>query len=140
MPAEKYAWRPAEGVRSVGEVFTHITIANYGIARVFGVAFPAGIDPKALTAMWSDKPKVLQAMKDSFEHFRGAIFAFNEADADKAQNIFNRHTTLRGSFMAITRHFGGAPRSIYRLRARRRRCAAMDRGIPEATAKARRPT
>ncbi len=27
-PAEKYTWRPAEGVRSVGEVFTHITAAN----------------------------------------------------------------------------------------------------------------
>src|SRR6266852_1882163 len=27
MPTEKYAWRPAEGVRSVGEVFTHIIAA-----------------------------------------------------------------------------------------------------------------
>jgi hypothetical protein len=30
MPAEKYSWRPSEGVRSVGEVFTHIISANYG--------------------------------------------------------------------------------------------------------------
>jgi DinB family protein len=36
MPAEKYTWRPAEGVRSVGEVFTHITAPNYGIARHWG--------------------------------------------------------------------------------------------------------
>jgi len=33
MPAEKYAWRPGEGVRSDGEVFAHITVANYGIAN-----------------------------------------------------------------------------------------------------------
>jgi uncharacterized damage-inducible protein DinB len=106
MPAEKYTWRPAEGVRSVGEVFTHITAANYGIARALGTAPPAGFDPKAITALSADKPKVLQALKDSFAHFRSAIIALNEADADKPQKMFNRSTTLRGSFIAITGHFG----------------------------------
>jgi uncharacterized damage-inducible protein DinB len=106
MPAEKYTWRPAEGVRSVGEVFTHIISANYGVARSLGTLAPAGFDPQAITALSADKPKVLEALKDSFAHFRGAIVALNEADADKPQNIFNRHTTLRGSFIAITGHFG----------------------------------
>lgn len=106
VPAEKYTWRPAEGVRSVGEVFTHITAANYGIARALGTAPPAGFDPKAIAAMSADKAKVLLALKESFAHFRGAIVALNEADADKPQNMFNRHTTLRGSFIAITGHFG----------------------------------
>jgi uncharacterized damage-inducible protein DinB len=106
MPAEKYAWRPAEGVRSVGEVLTHIVTANYGVARALGTTLPAGFDPKAIAALSTDKPKVLQALKDSFAHFRGAIIALNEADADKPQNMFNRHTTLRGSFIAITGHFG----------------------------------
>jgi len=106
MPAEKYTWRPAEGVRSVGEVFTHITAANYGIARALGTAPPAGLDFKAITGLSGDKPKVLQAMKDSFAHFRSAIVALNEADADRPQKMFNRQTTLRGSFIAITGHFG----------------------------------
>jgi uncharacterized damage-inducible protein DinB len=106
MPAEKYTWRPAEGVRSVGEVFTHITAANYGIARALGTAPPASLDFKAITGLSGDKPKVLQAMKDSFAHFRSAIVALNEADADKPQKMFNRQTTLRGSFIAITGHFG----------------------------------
>jgi uncharacterized damage-inducible protein DinB len=106
MPAEKYAWRPAEGVRSAGEVFTHITAANYGIARALGTPPPAGFDFKAITAISADKPKVLQAMKDSFAHFRGVIIALNEADAEKPQKMFNRSTTLRGSFIAITGHFG----------------------------------
>jgi uncharacterized damage-inducible protein DinB len=106
MPAEKYTWRPAEGVRSVGEVFTHITAANYGVSRALGTPPPAGFDFKAITAISADKPKVLQAMKDSFAHFRGAIIALNEADADKPQKMFNRSTTLRGSFIAITGHFG----------------------------------
>ena len=49
---------------------------------------------------------VLQALKESFAHFRGAIIALNEGDADKPQKMFNRSTTLRGSFIAITGHFG----------------------------------
>jgi len=106
MPAEKYPWRPAEGVRSVGDVFAHITLANYGIARALGTAPPAGFDMKAILALSTDKPKLLQAMKESFAHFRGAIIALNDADAEKPQKMFNRQTTLRGSFIAITGHFG----------------------------------
>lgn len=106
MPAEKYIWRPAEGVRPVGEVFTHIIAANYGSARALGTAPPAGFDFKSLTAISGDKPKVLQALKDSFAHFRTAIVALNDADADKPQKMFGRQTTLRGSFIVITGHFG----------------------------------
>ncbi len=106
MPAEKYTWRAGEGVRSVGEVFTHIVGANYGVARALGTAPPAGLDFKSLMALSSDKPKVIQALKDSFAHFRNAIIALKDEDADKPQKMFNRQTTLRGSFIAITGHFG----------------------------------
>jgi uncharacterized damage-inducible protein DinB len=106
MPAEKYSWRPGEGVRSVGEVYAHIVAANYGIARALGTAPPAGFDFKGVQALSGDKPKLIQALKDSFAHFRGAIIALNDADADKPQKMFNRQTTLRGSFTMITGHFG----------------------------------
>jgi uncharacterized damage-inducible protein DinB len=106
MPAEKYTWRPGEGVRSVGEVYTHIVAANYGVAGALGTPPPAGLDFKSLTALAGDKPKVIQALKDSFAHFRQAILALNDADADKPQKMFNRQTTLRGSFLMIDRHFG----------------------------------
>ena len=45
-------------------------------------------------------------MKDSFAHFRNVVAALNDADADKPQKMFNRQTTLRGSFLMITGHFG----------------------------------
>jgi len=106
MPAENYTWRPAEGVRSVGEVFTHIVAANYGVARALGTAPPAGLDFKAIAALSNDKPKVLQALKESFAHLRSAILALNDGDADKPQKMFGRQSTLRGSFTMITGHFG----------------------------------
>ena len=106
VPADKYNWRPAEGVRSIGEVYAHIVAANYGIARAFGTQPPAGFDPKAIAATAGDKAKTVQALKDSFVHFRQAISALIDADADKPQKMFNRQTTQRGSFIMITGHFG----------------------------------
>jgi uncharacterized damage-inducible protein DinB len=106
VPADKYNWRPAEGVRSIGEVYAHIVAANYGIARAFGTQPPAGFDPKAINAAAGDKAKTVQALKDSFAHFRQAITALSDADADKPQKMFNRQTTQRGSFIMITGHFG----------------------------------
>ena len=101
MPAEKYSWCPAAGVRSVGEVFTHIIAANYGVA-----GYRPASRPKAISTVSGDKPKVLEALNDSFTHFRNAIVALNDTTADKPQKMFNRQTTVRGSFIAITGHFG----------------------------------
>ncbi|OLC97340.1 MAG: hypothetical protein AUH86_07820, partial [Acidobacteria bacterium 13_1_40CM_4_58_4] len=106
MPAEKYTWRPGEGVRSVGEVYTHIISANYGVASALGTPPPAGFDFKAVAPLSGDKAKVLPVLKESFAHFRGAILALSDADGDKPQKMFNRQTTLRGALMMIDRHWG----------------------------------
>jgi uncharacterized damage-inducible protein DinB len=106
VPAEKYAWKPGEGVRSIGEVYTHIVGANYFIAKALGAPLPTGLDPKGIMATSNDKPKVVQELKDSFAHFRQAILAISDADMDKAQKMFGQQTTVRGSFVMITGHFG----------------------------------
>ena len=106
VPADKYGWRPSEGVRSLGEVYAHIAAANYGIARALGTQPPAGIDPKAIVAAAGDKAKTVQALKDSFAHFTQAVLALNDADADKPLKMFNRQTTQRGAFMMISGHLG----------------------------------
>jgi uncharacterized damage-inducible protein DinB len=106
VPADKYNWRPAEGVRSIGEVFAHIVAANYGIARAFGTQPPAGVDPKSITATAGDKGKDVQGLKDSFAHFRQAILALSDADSDKPLKMFGRQTTQRGAFIMVTGHTG----------------------------------
>src|SRR5271169_6077174 len=42
IPADKYTWRPAEGVRSVSEVFLHVAAANYNLTKVVGYPPPPG--------------------------------------------------------------------------------------------------
>ena len=106
MPAEKYTWRPAEGVRSIGEVYNHIVAANYGIARALGTPPPAGFDQKAIMANSADKAKTVQALKDSFAHFRQAVISVSDADLDKPLKMFGQQTTYRGAFIMITGHTG----------------------------------
>lgn len=106
VPAEKYAWRPGEGVRSIGEVYAHIATANYGIARALGTQLPAGLDFKTIQAKAGNKAELIQLLKESFAHFRKAILALDDADADKPQKMFGRQTTVRGAFIMITGHFG----------------------------------
>jgi uncharacterized damage-inducible protein DinB len=106
IPAEKYNWRPAEGVRTIGEVYMHMVGANYAYARMLGTPPPAGIDPKALMASSGDKAKVLQALKDSFLHFRNAILAIKDSELDKEIKTARGQTTIRGAFFMISGHFG----------------------------------
>jgi uncharacterized damage-inducible protein DinB len=106
IPAEKYNWRPAEGVRSVGEVYMHVVSANYGFARMLGTPIPAGVDTKAMMAFSGDKAKVIQALKDSFAHFRSAILAIKDSDLDKDIKTPRGQSTIRGAFFLISGHYG----------------------------------
>lgn len=107
IPADKYGWRPGEGVRSIGEVYMHVVAANYGFAKMLGTPFPAGVDPKTLPSLAMDKAKVVQALKDSFAHFRQAVLAIKDSDLENPQKLpGGRQSTVRGAFIFITGHFG----------------------------------
>jgi uncharacterized damage-inducible protein DinB len=106
IPGEKYNWRPAEGVRTIGEVYMHVVSANYGFAKMLGMPYPAGLDPKALVAGANDKAKVIQALKDSFAHMREAILAIKDSELDKEIKTPRGQTTIRGSFFMLSGHYG----------------------------------
>lgn len=82
--------------------------------RSLGTPPPAGFDFKSITAMSTDKAKTVEAWKDSFAHFRQAIEAPSDANADKPQKMFGRQTTLRGSFLLTTGHLGEYQSIAYR--------------------------
>jgi len=106
IPEEKYNWRPAADVRTIGEVYMHIVAANYGYARMLGTPPPAGLDPKTLNASVNGKAKVIQALKDSFQHFTNAILAIKDSELDKEIKTPRGQMTVRGSFFMISGHFG----------------------------------
>ncbi len=106
VPAEKYTWRPAEGVRSFSEVFLHIAAANYGIPRVIGTPPPEGFQFRGYDKLTTDKAEVLKKLKASFAHARKAVEALDPADADKPVKMFGSDTTVRGVCLRMIEHLG----------------------------------
>jgi uncharacterized damage-inducible protein DinB len=104
IPAEKYTWRPAPDVRSVAEVFLHVSAANFNVYKLVGTPPPAGVDTKSLEKSTTDKTKVIATLKDSFAHARKAITSMSDADLDKGLDWFGGKNTERGVLLFVTRH------------------------------------
>lgn len=105
-PWDKYNWRPGTDVRSVCEVFMHIAGDNYLLAGPLGAQTPANIDMKAIEKCPANKDVVASTMKASFAHFRDAVTALPDADADVKVKFFGRDVTKRGLLLATAEHAG----------------------------------
>jgi uncharacterized damage-inducible protein DinB len=105
MPADKYTWRPAEGVRSVSEVYLHVAAANYNIPRLFGMPPPAGFKLQGFDKSTSDKTKVIETLRLSFAHMREAALYMSDADLEKQVDwLEGKKNTNRGVMLFILRH------------------------------------
>ncbi len=105
MPADKYTWRPGEGVRSVSEVYLHIAAANYSLPRRLGTPPPAGFTPMGFDKSTTDKAKVVDTLKDSFAHLRKAALNLSDADLEKKTPWFGgSEVTYRGVLLFVVRH------------------------------------
>lgn len=102
VPAEKYAWRPAEGVRSISEVYMHIAGGNYFLATFVNVQPPSTM-PKDIEKI-GDKKTVQAELQKSFDHLRTIIKNTPEADFDKQVTLFGKPTTERAVFSTILNH------------------------------------
>ncbi|MBZ5574180.1 MAG: DinB family protein [Acidobacteriia bacterium] len=104
IPAEKYTWRPSADVRSIAEVFLHVSTANYNLYKLVGTPPPSGVDLKELEKSTTDKTKVIATLKDSYAHARKAITAMTDADLEKSFDWFGGKNTERGVLIFIVRH------------------------------------
>lgn len=82
VPAEKYSWRPAEGVRSFAEVFLHAAGGNYFIPSFTGAKMPDGFDPKTFETSTTKKEEIVAQLKKSLEHVKAAANAVSDSDMD----------------------------------------------------------
>jgi len=102
--AEKYAWRPAEKIRSTGEVFMHIAGANYFLPTFWGAKMPDGVNPREFDKSAADKAKVIDTLKKSFAHARESINAATDAELDKTVKFFGQEGTVREVILVIATH------------------------------------
>ena len=101
-PQDKYTWRPAEGVRSVSEVFMHVAGGNYFIPRFLGTPPPEGLSREMEKE--TDKAKVVAALKASIAHARGAIEALDLADLGSEIELFGEKATKGDALLILIGH------------------------------------
>lgn len=104
MPEDKYDWRPAEGVRSIGEVYLHIGIANYGLSRPFGAQMPTDIDLRKLEKSKPGKAKTIEFLNRSNGYVRGLIEAMPDADLQKMVNLFGKQVSTQEALVFLGMH------------------------------------
>jgi uncharacterized damage-inducible protein DinB len=100
MPADKYGWRPAAGVRSVGEVYVHVGLGNVFLSSFTGAKIPEGYT-RDMEKTVTEKAKVVDAMSKSFDHLRSFAAATSDSDLEKKVKIFGGLEVTQRELMVI---------------------------------------
>jgi len=104
IPAEKYGWRPAPGVRSTGEVFMHIAGTNFYFLGLMGHKVPADFEAVDVAKVASDKPKVIAWLKRSLDAVRDAHATVTGAELKKTAKFLGHEATYEGLYLRILVH------------------------------------
>jgi uncharacterized damage-inducible protein DinB len=102
-PADKFAWRPAAGVRSTSEVYMHIVLANFYLLSVTGPKMPDDLK-ESMEKTVTDKADVIKWLKRSLEAVKTAHAAAKPADLARKVHIADRDATVDGMYLRIIIH------------------------------------
>ncbi len=103
-PAEKFAWRPAQGVRSMSEVYIHIVLANFYLLSVTGPKLPADMKSSDLEKTVTAKPDVIDWLKRSLEAVKTARLSLKPGDLQRKVKINGRDANVDGMYLRIIVH------------------------------------
>jgi uncharacterized damage-inducible protein DinB len=127
IPAEKYGWRPAQGVRSVQEVVLHAALNNYMLLDMMGQRPPAELYPglpenaleqqRAVARRGVDiekeprgKDDVLKMAERAFGAIAGPLKETTAEGLSRPATFFDRKSTVGGievrAVMHLHEHLG----------------------------------
>ena len=109
VPESAYGWRPAEGVRSVSEVYMHIVAANFGIvASVLQVPPPAMADPAWYdfenAESITDKMTIGEALAASFDYVAEVVQNASDNRLQEAVDMLGGQSSVRGTLLLVLTH------------------------------------
>ena len=102
-PEDKFAWRPAKGVRSTSEVYMHIALANFYLLSVTGPKMPDDLKEN-LEKTVTSKAEVIQWLKRSLEAVKTAHAGIKHSDLERKVHIADRDATVDGMYLRIIVH------------------------------------
>jgi len=107
VPQNKFTWRPAKGVRSVGEVYLHAAGAGYWFGKQLGFQVPAEVEAKLkdFEKSTTDKAKIEKALSDSFEWFASNVKQMPDSELTKTLNLGGHDLTKRAVILLAMGHY-----------------------------------
>jgi uncharacterized damage-inducible protein DinB len=102
-PEDKFAWRPAKGVRSTGEVYMHIAVTNFYLLSYTGPKLPPDLKEDMEKTVTS-KADVITWLKRSLEAVKTAHAAVKPSDLQRKVKIHDRDATVDGMYLRIIVH------------------------------------
>ena len=103
IPADKYGWRPEDGVRSVSEVFAHIGSANYFIASLMGAKIPDGFGENPEKTI-TEKSELQKLLKNSFKFVKDFVSNYDTSKLETVVKTPFGEMTNRDLLLLITSH------------------------------------
>jgi uncharacterized damage-inducible protein DinB len=104
IPAEKFAWRPAPGVRSTSEVLMHIALANFHLLSITGPKMPHDLTSPDMEKTVTAKPEVINWLKRSLDAVKAARAGLKAAAIRRRVKVENRDATVDGMYLRIIVH------------------------------------
>jgi len=102
-PAEKFAWRPAPGVRSTSEVYMHIVLANFFLLSATGPKMPSDLKEDAEKTVTS-KPEVIVWLKRSLNAVKEAHLKETPQHLAMHVSVEGRNSTVDWMYLRIIVH------------------------------------
>ncbi len=112
IPESAYGWRPAPGVRTMGEVFKHVASDNYFIPIAMGTPAPAasgisGTDMKTVGAYEArplTKDQIVAELEASFNHLHGAMRTTTDANLTQMIPFFGQQWSRQKAMILTVTH------------------------------------
>ena len=104
IPADKFSWRPAEGVRSVQEAILHVAGGNYFLGSFLGAKVPEGVDLMTFDKAEGTKEMVLAKLKAALDQTRGFISSMDANSLDEEVDFMGNEMTKRHVVLIIGDH------------------------------------
>ncbi len=104
IPADKYGWRPAPGVRSVSEVFMHIAQSNYYLLSITGPKMPPELASDDVEKKVVSKPEVVAYLRQSLEAVKTARAQLKPGDFRRKVKIYGETVDVDGMYLRIICH------------------------------------
>ena len=104
IPADKYSWRPAPGVRSVSEVYMHIAMSNFYLLSVTGPKMPADLTSIDQERTVTKKAEVISWLKRSLHAVKTARAQLKPGDLERKVRIEDKTVTVDGMYLRIIVH------------------------------------